>query len=68
MTSLNESFSALRDDAKEARERMADYNRSRRNEVLDMSIQELLGELLLLLEGDGVNVNVVMEDRSYGER
>ena len=63
MTSLNEELSALSDDAKEARERMADYHRIRHNEVLDMSIQELLGELLLLLEGDGVNVNVVMEDR-----
>ena len=63
MTSLNEELSALSDDAKEAGERMADYHRIRHNEVLDMSIQELLGELLLLLEGNGVNVNV-----EYGER
>jgi hypothetical protein len=63
MASLNEELSALSDDAKEAGERMADYHRIRHNEVLDMSIQELLGELLLLLEGNGVNVNVVMEDR-----
>ena len=53
----------LKDSGKRFIEK-AEERRARYDEVLNMSIQELLVELLLLLENRGANVNVV----EYGER